>query len=173
MSSIRTEFVALDTNEYVFAVWDVPGYEASVELLVNRIESLRIYLPLPDIQELNHILTHQETQRLFRLLGRAADLWEDRLPPQADLVELYQGRGAKKGDARICAYLHVAGIQWLVSENRHFLQEVPELPFTVLTGSQALQQLDYEQLAQDESAEAEALEWAEGTVEDVADDPSE
>src|SRR5207249_2209138 len=110
MSSIRTDHIAFDTNEFIYALRETPGSEAIVELLVDKIEDRHIYLPLPVMSELNRNLSQSELRRLFRLLHRAKDLWEDRLPPSTDIVSLYRERGAKKGDAGICACLHVAQI---------------------------------------------------------------
>lgn len=66
-------------------------------------------------------------------------------PPHEDQVEEYRTRGAKKGDADICAQLSLAGIHWLISENRHFLAEITGLPFTVLTSAEALAILQFEE----------------------------
>src|SRR5436190_916437 len=67
------------------------------------------------------------------------------LRDQIDLVSLFvplrvqiELQGAKKGDALICAELDAAGVRWLVSENRHFLHEIPDLPFAVVSAERAL-----------------------------------
>ena len=49
--------------------------------------------------------------------------------------------GAKKGDAAIAAHLEAANIRYFISENRHFLAELPALPFKVLSSEEAVQLL--------------------------------
>lgn len=141
MSSIRNESAALDTNEFIFALRKDEAHPASEALVFDKLSILRIYLPLPIFLELQRNLTGDELRSALRALSKAKALsWDHALvPPEA--VEQWQRRGAKKGDAVIAAHLELKGIQYFVSENRHFLTELKGLPFTVLTAQEALDQL--------------------------------
>jgi hypothetical protein len=46
--------------------------------------------------------------------------------------------GLKEADALIAAYTEWAGADALVTENRHFLNKHPNLPFKVLTAEKCL-----------------------------------
>ena len=53
----------------------------------------------------------------------------------------WEQRGAKKGDAVIAAHLEIAGVRYFISENRHFIAEITNLPFKVLTSEETLRLL--------------------------------
>lgn len=78
---------------------------------------------------------------MYQALQRCRRLIQDFTFPEDSLIAHYAELGAKDGDARICAHLHAAGIEWLITENRHFLSEIPGLPFKVLTSEEALRRL--------------------------------
>ena len=77
----------------------------------------------------------------YDILDAARESLTDYSTPRPTLIERYRNLGAKKGDIVIAAHLHAAGIRWLVSENRHFLYEIPNLPFKVITAVEAVSQL--------------------------------
>ena len=53
----------------------------------------------------------------------------------------WKSQGAKKGDAIITAQLELAGVSLLISDNRHFLHQIPNLPFRVLSSREAVELL--------------------------------
>ena len=141
MSSILRDLVALDTNVYVLGIRRSPQRPGCATLLFEHLPSLHVYLPVRVIAEVHRKLRQDEQQAVYSLLGTAAEVdWDFSSPPH-ELIGHYEQLGAKKGDAVIAAHLHAAGIRWLVSENRHFLAEIPDLPFTVITSAEALSQL--------------------------------
>ena len=91
--------------------------------------------------EIHGVLNRDEQHLVYSALANAASLRPDYSLPLKSLVEQYEAAGAVKGDARICAHLQEAGIGWLITENRHFLGEIPGLPFKVLTSGDALKML--------------------------------
>jgi hypothetical protein len=133
MSFIQTEQLALDTNEFIFAIRREPQYSFCEILLFDKLHELNIYLPLQVLIELQRNLTEAEIRSIFLSLNQAKTVnWDYNLAPR-DLIDKWKKNGAKKGDAVIAAHLEFANIQYLVSENRHFLAEIPALPFAVLT----------------------------------------
>lgn len=141
MSSIRTDLSALDTNIYLLATRRVAGFESTSKLL-SRINELRVVLPTQVLSEINNEALPFEQRTIFAHFKRAKDFIQGIGETKRDLIAHYKARGAKKGDAVICAQLHAAGVKWFVSENRHFLTEISDLPFTVLTAAEALSLLE-------------------------------
>ncbi len=141
MNSIRDEPVALDTNVFVFALRKDANYPACETLLFDKLNELQVYVPLQVFVELQHNLTDNEMRGVLRALVRAKTVTWDYAPVPLDLVAQWEQRGAKKGDAVIAAYLEATNIRYFVSENRHFLAELPALPFEVLSSEEAVRWL--------------------------------
>lgn len=142
MNSIHDDVVSLDTNVFVFALRKDPTHPACETLLYDRLEQLNVYIPLQVLVELQRNLTDQEMHGVLLALTKAKAVRWDYTPAPAMLVTQWQQRGAKKGDAVIVAHLAANAVPYLISENRHFLVEVPDLPFQVLTSEQAVQLLN-------------------------------
>ena len=139
MISIGDEPVALDTNQYVFGIRGSHDYPACREILIRMMTELTVYLPIEIIVELARNLYPEELRAAYRALRDARRLIQDFTQLEDHLIAHYTELGAKDGDARICAHLDQAGVRWLISENRHFLIEIPDLPFRVITSQQALE----------------------------------
>lgn len=138
MNSIQNEPIALDTNEFIFALRREPSYPACEVLLFDQLPKLQIYIPLQVLSELQRNFNTDEMRSVFLALNRAKAIQWDYTPARLDLIAKWKQLGAKKGDAVITAHLEAAKILYLVSENRHFLSEIPDLPFKVLTSAEAL-----------------------------------
>ena len=54
----------------------------------------------------------------------------------------YRGLGCRRGDAAVAALTEHVGAEVLVTENREFLRDVPNLPFRLVTSSALLAELD-------------------------------
>jgi predicted nucleic-acid-binding protein len=132
VNSIRHETVALDTNVFVFALRKDAAYPACETLLFDKLSELQVYLPLQIFVELQRNLTDGEMRGVIRALRRAKTVAWDYARAPAALIARWEQQGAKKGDAVIAAHLEAAKIRYLVSENRHFLTELPAPPFQVL-----------------------------------------
>jgi len=98
-------------------------------------------MPLQILVELQRNLTANEMRGLLLALNRSKTIQYDYAPVSLDLVIPWERRGAKKGDAVIAAHLESAGVHYFISENRHFLSQLPDLPFIVLTSEEAVQLL--------------------------------
>lgn len=73
----------------------------------------------------------------FDLVVGARELDWGYQPASRESIGYFERLGAKKGDAAISAELHLAGVRWLISDNRHFLSEIKGLPFTVMDAGSA------------------------------------
>jgi hypothetical protein len=140
--TIADEWVVFDTNIYIFGVREDPNFPACAELL-DRIGEMHVYVPRQIIRELQDNLHPDEVSDLFRLFNRHPDrirfAWN--LAP-LESVEKFQHAGCKLGDAAVAAHLVEENVKTLISENRHFLAEIPDLPFRVLNSANAVEELN-------------------------------
>lgn len=139
--NIRNEWIAIDTNVWIFGLRNQADQPACFELL-QRLNQLYVKIPYQIFLELRANLVPQELNRFFRLVY----LYPDRLElgwdkAEAGLIRKYRRLGCKLGDAVISAHLEEMGIKTLISENRDFLEEIKGLPFLVLRAEEALQEL--------------------------------
>ena len=142
MNSIRDELISLDTNEFIFGLRKDVSRPACEILVFDKLSELRIHLPLQILLELQHNLTDEETRRVLLAVMKAKAVTWDYAPAPLELVQTWQHRGAKKGDAVIAAHLEIAQVSYFVSENRHFIAEITDLPFKVLTSEEAVQLIE-------------------------------
>ncbi|MGH7455680.1 MAG: hypothetical protein ACRENG_30270 [bacterium] len=79
---------------------------------------------------------------MFSLFGRYPDRirinWKT---TTLALIEKFQRLGCKLGDAAVAAHLEEEGVETLISENHHFLAEIPNLPFRVLNATATLEEM--------------------------------
>jgi len=140
--TIFDDWISFDTNIYIFGIREDPNFPACAELL-ERIGELYVYLPRQIIRELQNNLHPNEVHELFGLFSRYPDRirinWEK---TTLALIEKFQHLGCKLGDAAVAAHLEEEGVETLISENRHFLAEIPNLPFRVLKATAALEEMD-------------------------------
>lgn len=142
--SIRNARVALDTNQFIFALRRDINYPACEILLFDLLTQLHIYMPLQILIELQRNLSTSEMRGILLALTKAKTITWDYALARSDDVARWERYGAKKGDAVIVAHLEAANVRYLISENRHFLGELSDLPFKVLTSKEALQMLGSE-----------------------------
>ncbi|CAN5844252.1 hypothetical protein BH18ACI4_BH18ACI4_29570 [soil metagenome] len=139
---IRDATVALDTNEFIFALRRDANYLFCEVLLFDKLNELNVYMPLQILVELQRNLNEDEMRSVLLALTRAKAITWDYAPAPLELVAQWEQLGAKKFDAVIIAHLEAANVVYLISENRHFLVELSDLPFEVLTSEQAVRLLE-------------------------------
>jgi hypothetical protein len=139
--TIFDDCISFDTNIYIFGIREDPKFPACIELL-ERIGELYVYLPRQIIRELQNNLHPNEVHELFNLFSRYPDRFRINWKTTAlALIEKFQRLGCKLGDAAVAAHLEEEGVAALISENRHFLAEIPNLPFRVLNATAALEEM--------------------------------
>ena len=82
-------------------------------------------------------LLPKEFHTFIRLINLLTTIDEDFFVP-FELGFKYEAVGLKEADALIGAYTEWVGADALVTENRHFLNKHPHLPFKVLTAEKCL-----------------------------------
>lgn len=139
--TIFDKWISFDTNIYIFGTREDPNFPACVDLL-ERIGELYVYIPRQIIRELQNNLKADEVSELFGLFNQYSDRiridWK--IIPMA-LIQKFRLLGCKLGDAVIAAHLEEQGVYTLISENRHFLNEIPNLPFRVIKAEAALEEM--------------------------------
>jgi predicted nucleic acid-binding protein len=88
-------------------------------------------------EEVRLHLSHEDFSTFIRVINTLTTTDEDFLIP-FELGSKYESRGFKPADAFIAAYTEWVGADALVTENRHFLNKHPNLPFKVLTAEKSL-----------------------------------
>jgi len=71
VNSIRGETVALDTNVFIFALRKEPNFPACETLLFDKLNEIRVYMPLQIFLELQRNLMASEMRRVVRALTMA------------------------------------------------------------------------------------------------------
>ncbi len=125
--------ISLDTNVLIF------GLKATVPAAVRvlqRLDQFDVKIAPEVISEVRRNVSVDEMRRFYGYV-RALPSFEVRyeIPPLSHMAK-YRQLGLKKGDIRIAAFCDWQRVALLISENRHFLQETPDLPFEVLPAAE-------------------------------------
>ncbi len=130
----------LDSNEYIFGL---SGSKADCAQLIDRLNTLHILIPLMVVREVERNLEtmYGLGSAFFRLIINRDNITIIWSPPPEELVLAYVAQGLPKEDATIAATAEQYEAEYLISENRHFLQHSDDLPFQVINAETALQLL--------------------------------
>jgi len=129
----------VDSNEYIFAFGPAKA-DASLKLLEKLLEtrhSHTVRIPRTIFEEVKRNLSPEYFREFINFINAFTTIDEDFLIP-FELGVKYEIRGFKMADAFIAAYTEWVGADVLVTENRHFLNHHPDLPFKVLTAQECL-----------------------------------
>ena len=129
----------LDANEYIFAM-GLSKKESCKSLLKHLVDSFPLYsvsICRTIIEEVRDNLSPKDFQNFINFANAFTKVDEDFLIP-FEIGAKYEARGFKPADAFIAAYTEWVGADALVTENRHFLNQNPNLPFKVLTAEKCL-----------------------------------
>ena len=94
-----------------------------------------VSIPTQVEQELRNNLTEFEFRQLYAIISLLTTFHIIYHPPADYLLTRYRQFGLKTGDAKIAAFCEEEHIDILVSENRHFYQEL-QSPLIQITDSQ-------------------------------------
>ncbi len=130
----------LDSNEYIFGI---SGDKASCARLMDRLDTLRVFVPAMVLQEVRRNLDalYGLGVVFFRLIAFQDNITIVWSPPPENLLQTYLKRGFAEEDAAIAATAEMVGARYIISENRHFLQHTSSLPFQVIDAETALKLL--------------------------------
>jgi len=129
----------IDSNEYIFAFGpskkSAPAHFLDKLLEFGQLHTLHI--PRTVFEEVRRNLSPIAFREFFEFISELTIIDEDFLVP-FELGIKYERKGLKDADAFIAAYTEWVGADALVTENRHFLDKHPNLPFKVLTAEKCL-----------------------------------
>ena len=128
--------VVLDSNIYIDAL--TQANLACVQLVERHLTDFDVKVPLFALLEAGRNLGRAKTQKLYSILRKCEIEPDYQLVPK-ELIQRYERLGGKKGDAVIAAYTELIGADYLVTQNRRFLKDVQNLPFTIIEAAQAIQ----------------------------------
>lgn len=136
--------LVLDANEYIFALglFRKESCESLVKFLIDNFPSHSICICRTIVEEVRANLTPKEFQDFIRFINILTTIEEDFFIP-FEIGVRYEIKGLKEADALIAAFTEWVGANVLVTENRHFLNHQPDLPFKLLTAEKCLKLLKY------------------------------
>ena len=132
--------ICIDSNQFIFGLTEMD--KDSVTLL-NILSEFNMAVPRLVVQEVTRNLDMEtQVRKFYRLLYGAQNVVVVDEPVPRDLVAKYEQLGLpEKADAVIGAFVEWVGARYLVSDNRHFLQELQTAAFDVLSPAEFLARL--------------------------------
>ncbi len=129
----------LDANEYIFALglFRKQPCESLIQFFLENTSLHAVSICRTIVEEVRDNLTPIDFQKFIKFINIFSAIDEDFLVP-FEFGMKYERKGFKEADALIAAYTEWAGADVLVTENRHFLNKHPNLPFKVLTAEKCL-----------------------------------
>lgn len=135
--------IVIDSNIFILGIGEID--HNSVKLL-EKIVDFNVIIPRLIIQEVVKNLAeikYNLPKKFFRLIysSKAFKIDERKIPKQ--LIEKYKRLGVKKeADAAIGGFVEWVKAQYLISGNRHFLEEAKPTKFKILTAKEFLKMIE-------------------------------
>jgi len=137
----------LDSNEYIFGLSENLDRPASIQLmnqipdLLENINDFTLILPNIIRKEVHRNLPLHRRASFYRLIRHSNIIihWIDETP---DLLYKKYRCQMKEEDALIAAIAEAEQVDCIVSDNRHFYEELQTQVFLILTAEQFLNALD-------------------------------
>jgi hypothetical protein len=128
--------ICIDSNQFIFGI---SGTDAAAEALMLLLPRLEVVIPRLVMNEVTRNLGEPEIKALYLLLNQAPGVTLIDEPAPAHLVARYITLGLReKGDAFIGAFAEWQQVEYLISENRHFLSELRGAAFEVIAPEEFL-----------------------------------
>jgi predicted nucleic acid-binding protein len=127
----RRARISLDTNIFIFGIRNIDPYSVSI---LKSLFQFDVFISAQVEKELRHNVSFPELKEFYLLIEPLSNFEIVYQQPDQVIFEEYQNQGLKTGDALIAAFCITEGIEILISENRHFLQQLPKQPFGIMDG---------------------------------------
>lgn len=120
---MRHLLIVLDTNEYIFGIGAAkkPSCERLLDLVIEEAEALSVRIVRRIIDEVESNLSEIGRKTFFSFISAVAEIDEDHVVPYV-FEHQYEIMGFKPADAFIAAYVQWVEADYLITENRHFLE---------------------------------------------------
>lgn len=131
--------LVLDANEYIFALgfFKKEKCESLLKFLIDSLPSHSISICRTIVEEVRTNLSPKEFQNFIKFINILTTIDEDFFVP-FEIGVKYEIKGLKPSDAFIAGFAEWVGADAMVTENRHFLNRHPDLPFKVLSADKCL-----------------------------------
>lgn len=123
--------ICIDSNQFIFGI---EGTDPASETLITLLPYLEVVIPRLILIEVTRNLKDTQVKALYSLLKNRPNIKiiENTVP--VELVNKYVELGLReKADAFIGAFAEWQKVNLLISDNRHFLDDLTEAPFEVLS----------------------------------------
>jgi predicted nucleic acid-binding protein len=133
MKSMR---ICIDSNQFIFGL---SGSDAASETVLKLLPRLEVVIPRLVLKEVTRNLNQAQVKALYALLHQAPHVAIVEEPVPAELVQKYVALGLReKADAIIGAFAEWQGAKYIISDNRHFLDELHSSAFEVVSPEEFL-----------------------------------
>ncbi len=131
--------LVVDSNVYIFGfgLMKVPACGDLIFTIIEKQELHSLRISRRIVEEVRHHLSPEDFMKFIKVINTLTTIDEDFVVP-FEIAFKYEIKGLKTADAFIAAYTDWVGADALVTENRHFLNKHPNLPFKVLTAEKCL-----------------------------------
>jgi predicted nucleic acid-binding protein len=121
--------ISLDTNIFILGIRNIEPY--SVAILKNLFQ-FDVFISAQVEKELRNNISSSELKEFFSLIDPLSHFEIVYQEPEQGIFENFQQLGLKTGDALIAAFCNSENVEIMISENRHFLQQLQKRPFEIL-----------------------------------------
>jgi predicted nucleic acid-binding protein len=129
--------ICIDSNQFIFGL---SGADVASETLLKLLPRLEVVIPRLVLKEVTRNLNQAQVKALYALLHQAPHVAIVEDPVPAELVRKYVALGLpEKADAVIGAFAEWQGAKYIISDNRHFLDELKSDAFEVVSPGEFLQ----------------------------------
>jgi predicted nucleic acid-binding protein len=123
--------ICIDSNQFIFGI---SGTDPASEILMTLLPHLEVVIPRLVIKEVVRNLNDIQAKVFYSLLNSASNLTINEEPVPIQLIQKSINLGLKeKADAFTGAFAEWQDVKWLISDNRHFLYELTNATFEVIT----------------------------------------
>jgi predicted nucleic acid-binding protein len=123
--------ICIDSNQFIFGL---SGSDPASEALLRRLSHLEVVIPRLVLKEVTRNLNPAQVKALYALLRQGSHITVVENPVPAELVRKYVALGLpEKADAVIGAFAEWQGVKYIISDNRHFLEEIQSDAFEVIS----------------------------------------
>ena len=129
--------ICIDSNQFIFGL---SGSDVASETLIKLLPRLEVVIPRLVLKEVTRNLTQTQVKAFYELLHQAPNVTIVEDPVPVELVRKYVDLGLReKADAVIGAFAEWQGATYIISANRHFLDELQSSAFEVVSPEEFLQ----------------------------------
>lgn len=129
--------ICIDSNQFIFGL---SGSDVASETLLKLLPRLEVVIPRLVLKEVTRNLNQAQVKAFYSLLHQAPHVTIVEDPVPAELVRKYVDLGLReKADAVIGAFAEWQGAKYVISDNRHFLDELQSDAFEVVSPEEFLQ----------------------------------